>query len=939
MNPNHGTRTLLILLVSVLAMATVNGVGTYPAVDPNMVLYYHFNNDSAYGENDTLVYDFSGNGKNGTVVGSPLFNSTGGRLTDGSYNLDGTNDMIRTLNITKVEANYTVTFWVYNSNLNANKYFYSRALGGAFYNNVAGNITIDFYNRTNGFVSTKVYPYSLPLNNWTYVTLSIYNYNNVSYGDLYINGVLISSKSANSIGLLQQMLTNFDVGHGYSGGDKYFNGSFDEFIVFNKSLTNNQIWQLYRGYINHCYNLTIESGAIGGDTTFCNSTYQLNGTTSGIFYPITDNININCNFSTFVGDKTQFLVAIYNNGESNVTIRNCIVEGYYHGFREIGGVGTILTNNTFFNNTQAISNKYGGLNNSIIYNNTFLNNTRGIYFWQSQASSIIIANNTFYLSSGSGIQDDSLPGYISNISNVTISNNVFYSYDTHNPIAQISSDSNEWIIDSNQFYGTNLLSSYGARLDGNNNIVKNNLIEGYGHSLTFRTRVINLTIQNNTIYNGDNGFQIYAGTNIIIVNNTIRNMTYDTDTYVRCGWIKNCQNVLIINNNCTEAIQGFNMQNATNVTLTQNNYDAIPFTLRQSDYKGSDRRTPACMINALELEKSWLGSGEETLPFVPYTDNITNLIGNFKSHNITIINETFDNDTLCYFSADGIDGLTHNLTNYWYVKLQLPTFLKDATEYYINNNFSELFWNGGTDTDNTAIVTTPQNFLFSTYMSSGRGTLLYKINKTRLYIQNINKDFNGIVSGSDSSYDNGATDMTINLYNLTYPNNDIIINGQCTALNVTEYNLTLSTDDYAYAGGCSLYGTSHYINTTSATCSDAYSRTETIYPTTPWCTLAYACTQDVAGDYFVVDSDAARPATELCVVADSLESDYEVIGRLGAALGTLVTVLVAALLIMLIYGWQTGNYWWDSDAIISIALGIIIFAIILAIMAGVLSGT
>lgn len=34
--------------------------------DENTVLLFHLNNDSSYGENDTLVHDFSGNGNNGT---------------------------------------------------------------------------------------------------------------------------------------------------------------------------------------------------------------------------------------------------------------------------------------------------------------------------------------------------------------------------------------------------------------------------------------------------------------------------------------------------------------------------------------------------------------------------------------------------------------------------------------------------------------------------------------------------------------------------------------------------------------------------------------------------------------------------------------------------------------------------------------------------------
>ena len=37
-----------------------------------LVLLMHLNNDSSYGENDTHVYDFSGNGNNGTVTNASV---------------------------------------------------------------------------------------------------------------------------------------------------------------------------------------------------------------------------------------------------------------------------------------------------------------------------------------------------------------------------------------------------------------------------------------------------------------------------------------------------------------------------------------------------------------------------------------------------------------------------------------------------------------------------------------------------------------------------------------------------------------------------------------------------------------------------------------------------------------------------------------------------
>ena len=87
------------------------------------VLLIHFNNDSAYGENSTLAYDFSGNGRNGTVVNATF--TTNGKLGAGAMFFDGDNDYVTIgtgsdfsnvcANITAADGVQGCTFsaWVY----------------------------------------------------------------------------------------------------------------------------------------------------------------------------------------------------------------------------------------------------------------------------------------------------------------------------------------------------------------------------------------------------------------------------------------------------------------------------------------------------------------------------------------------------------------------------------------------------------------------------------------------------------------------------------------------------------------------------------------------------------------------------------------------------------------------------------------------------------
>jgi len=58
-----------------------------------MTLLMHFNNDSSVGENDSLVYDWTGMGNNGTCSGStcPIYNLSGGKF-GGAFEFDGEDD-------------------------------------------------------------------------------------------------------------------------------------------------------------------------------------------------------------------------------------------------------------------------------------------------------------------------------------------------------------------------------------------------------------------------------------------------------------------------------------------------------------------------------------------------------------------------------------------------------------------------------------------------------------------------------------------------------------------------------------------------------------------------------------------------------------------------------------------------------------------------------
>ena len=87
--------------------------GEIPYNDSGLVLLFHFNNETAGGENDTLVYDWSGNGNNGTMGNGDEHVSFPG-IFGGETVYDGTGDYITVKGSQSINAtgNLTISLWI-----------------------------------------------------------------------------------------------------------------------------------------------------------------------------------------------------------------------------------------------------------------------------------------------------------------------------------------------------------------------------------------------------------------------------------------------------------------------------------------------------------------------------------------------------------------------------------------------------------------------------------------------------------------------------------------------------------------------------------------------------------------------------------------------------------------------------------------------------------
>lgn len=220
------------------------------------VLLMHFNNDSAYGEHNTHVYDFSGSGNNGTVTGA-VVNTIDCKFGN-CFTFDGSNDYIRVSHSTSYKPTTTITVNVWAKPSTTSQPAWAAIITSPY--------------RTSGW--------SDPFTNWNIVRFSDNDYVKcgVTVGvsdywawddtgtefttnawfmttlvydgetlDCYINGVATSTNTAPS-GDISYAGGNADLVFGvrspYSLGE-YYKGLTDEVAIWNRSLSADEIKNLY----------------------------------------------------------------------------------------------------------------------------------------------------------------------------------------------------------------------------------------------------------------------------------------------------------------------------------------------------------------------------------------------------------------------------------------------------------------------------------------------------------------------------------------------------------------------------------------------------------------------------------------------------------------------------------------------------------------------
>jgi parallel beta-helix repeat protein len=454
-----------VLVVFLISTNKANGA------DPNLVGWWKFDETSG-----TTATDSSGSGNHGVLKGSPEWVS--GRM-NGAVKLRGVNDYIDLPISSLLETldDATLAIWVNWSDLGS---VWSRIIdfgidqSTCFYVTPAsgegGRLWADIV--VNGIQTPLVAPKGFPAGDWHHLAVVVGD-KSAKTLRVYVDGEVVACSY--SLWILSELgsSTGGWLGRSHFATDPYFNGSLDDFRIYNRMLSQVEIQQLVGGVNVEVPTETDQRIPISAPYTITQpGSYILAGdiqTTLADQNAITveaNNVTIDLNGFNLNGPGSGNGCGIFMNGRTNVEIRNGTI-------RDFGGYGIIEQSPTYVNTTLGeghrifgiraeFNHKSGivlnGINNMVEDCTVFENGNYGI---EVAGGSIVIGN----ISTNNGAPGNigvgiALDGWCLALENIVIDNPRYGIWAKR---------------DCSSVFG-NLVATaaYGIYIDGNGNFVKNN---------------------------------------------------------------------------------------------------------------------------------------------------------------------------------------------------------------------------------------------------------------------------------------------------------------------------------------------------------------------------------------------------------------------------------------------------------------------------------
>jgi len=353
---------------------------------------------------------------NGTFNNSA--NASEGGIFGNSFSFDGVRDYVNlsdNVDHQFTDENFSISMWFKTSPTSEDNYLLHN--GDAFsqysiFTTGEGKIIVNMSEVSLGAVDLIVSPTNLSDFNWHHLVFSFEGSPGTSEnGTLYVDGVYANHTDISEMDLILGEGGDLKIGRGALDNDAYYgNGSVDELIIFNRSLTSNEVLSLYNSSMNPYFNnftglqnwkhnftgYTVDISGNIGDTgervvnvgkisiNACQTLsafgveYILSGnlnTVVSCFTVDADSVTLNLNGYTVDGDFAGVDIGVSNSGNDNFTVRDGSVKDFYFIIRFLGGNYENISNVTLGKSIIGIS--FNGNNNTYV---NAVNLTSGITF-------------------------------------------------------------------------------------------------------------------------------------------------------------------------------------------------------------------------------------------------------------------------------------------------------------------------------------------------------------------------------------------------------------------------------------------------------------------------------------------------------------------------------------------------------------------------------
>lgn len=263
-------KTLLFLSCAFLSSVSFAQAPSYVPTN-GLVGYWPFSGNA----NDQI-----GNGNNGTVNGATLTTDRNGS-SNSAYNFNGSSDYILIPNSSTLNsAGKTISVWANFSSEPTDLETGAMALVTKWYQVAnCNNLLNDSYalvlsksnNETKFIGATNLYTQStlttdnsLDTDLWYHV---VFTHDITTGGNIYVNGVLISSNNTSGDICSNQNDLLFGADNNLGSLWRYFNGKLDDIGMWNRALSQSEITSLYNSvHSNECLTMTINTGVITSTT-------------------------------------------------------------------------------------------------------------------------------------------------------------------------------------------------------------------------------------------------------------------------------------------------------------------------------------------------------------------------------------------------------------------------------------------------------------------------------------------------------------------------------------------------------------------------------------------------------------------------------------------------------------------------------------------------